>query len=230
MDLHADLLGHLAVQALLQRLAGLDEAGQRAVHARHEVRRPRQQQLGAASRAAPDQGHHRRAQRGPGAVPAGRAAADAFAPHGFGGRAADPAVAVGAVPLDQLRGPSGESEQVPGRPRRSGLAGGRRRQRRGLGLLRQGHQRRAQRHLAPAGRRGRQAQRPAILAGQPSQVMAGVGPRLQVVQRTAMQHQRVAGRRHQPPSHEDEGPALGVRALGGVDGGMEAGAPVQDRG
>ena len=43
--LHADFLGDFAREALLERLAGLDEAGERAVHAGRKVRAARQQNL-----------------------------------------------------------------------------------------------------------------------------------------------------------------------------------------
>src|SRR3954469_21565058 len=44
-DAHADFLLHLAREALLERLARLDEAGERAVHAGRKVRAAPEQQL-----------------------------------------------------------------------------------------------------------------------------------------------------------------------------------------
>src|SRR4029079_1939612 len=42
---YADLLAHLAREALLERLAGLDETGERAVHAARKVRAAPEEEL-----------------------------------------------------------------------------------------------------------------------------------------------------------------------------------------
>src|SRR5437867_10841015 len=83
-DLHPDFLGDFARQALLEGLAGLDEAGQRAIHAGREMRAAREEQLAAAVH----QRHHRRRHSRIRSQLAG--GADAYAPValGLGRRAA----------------------------------------------------------------------------------------------------------------------------------------------
>src|SRR5689334_40305 len=56
VHLDADFLAHLAVDAILDGLARLDEARERAVHRAREARRAREQDLAAADH----QRHHRR--------------------------------------------------------------------------------------------------------------------------------------------------------------------------
>ena len=100
VDLDADLLLELAGDALLERLAGLDEARQHAVHPAGKALRARQQDLVAAGHAH----DHRRREARERSVPADGAASRALAGRVLGGRAAAAAVDVRAIPLDELRG------------------------------------------------------------------------------------------------------------------------------
>jgi hypothetical protein len=59
-DAHADLLEHLAMHALFGALARIDEASERAVHARREVARAREQHLGASLHAHDHRGREPR--------------------------------------------------------------------------------------------------------------------------------------------------------------------------
>ena len=103
-QLHAHLLADLAVRGALHRLPRFDEAGDAAVHRHREGSAPRQQGLAVAL----DQGDHRRRQSRKGQQTARRAASGPLAGDGLGGRGATTAVAMGAVPLDQLYGAAGE--------------------------------------------------------------------------------------------------------------------------
>src|SRR5690606_867744 len=103
---HADLLGHLALQALLERLAGLDEAGERAVHPGREVRAAREEELALPLDERHDGGRHSRI----GGEPACRADAAALLPPRLGAGAAAAAELVRAVPVDELQGAPGERE------------------------------------------------------------------------------------------------------------------------
>ena len=191
LHLHAHFFGHLAVQALLQRLAGLDEAGQRAVDARHVVRRAREQhfisvgphahcvrcpprglgRLGAARRRpAPHQRHDRRAQARVGGVAAGGALAGTLVALQLGGRAAGAAEAVGAVPLQHLRGAAGHTHQ----------------------RLAEGHHRGAQRHALEARRRLVQREGPAIDAIELAEVVACRLQRLEQRPRARPEHGALA--------------------------------------
>ena len=107
-DLDADLLLEFARHALLERLAGLDEAREHAVEAAREALCARQQDL-VASRDAHDDGRRQARERG---VAADRAAARALARRVLGRRAAAPAVEVRAIPLDELRGAAGQRPEV----------------------------------------------------------------------------------------------------------------------
>src|SRR5215213_5858680 len=57
---HADFFVNLAREALLERLAGLDEAGERAVHAGRKVRTAREQQLVFSLISPMNERHHGR--------------------------------------------------------------------------------------------------------------------------------------------------------------------------
>src|SRR5678809_580661 len=55
---HADFLVHLAREALLERLAGLDKAGERAVHAGGKVRAASEEQLVSPLISPMNERHH----------------------------------------------------------------------------------------------------------------------------------------------------------------------------
>src|SRR5688572_33038579 len=93
-DAHADLLGDFARHALLERLAGLDEAGERAEHAGRKVRAARQQQLISPM----NERHDRRCHARVGRQLASWADARALVAFRLGGRAAAAAELVVAVP------------------------------------------------------------------------------------------------------------------------------------
>src|SRR5687767_12064660 len=84
LDAHADFLGNLAREALLERLAGLDEAGERAVHPGGEVRTTRQEYLVLFANQSHDSGRDPRIGR----EFAGGAHAHALVALGLGRRAA----------------------------------------------------------------------------------------------------------------------------------------------
>src|SRR5688500_15476637 len=107
-NLHADFLGDFAREALLERLAGLDEAGERAEHARRKVRAARQQKLFSPMNERHHGGRHARVGR----KLAGGADAHALLAFGERRRAAAAAKLVVAVPLQELQRPSGEREMV----------------------------------------------------------------------------------------------------------------------
>src|SRR5882672_2001034 len=102
----ADFLVHLAREALLERLARLDEAGERAVHPGWKVRAPRQEELFLPL----DQGHDRRRHPWVGRELAGRADPHTLVASGYGRRAATPAELVRAVPGDELQRPARQRE------------------------------------------------------------------------------------------------------------------------
>src|SRR5688572_19018285 len=104
--LHADFLGDFARQALLERLAGLDEAGERAEHPGREMRAARQEDLFFL----PYERHHCRRQAGIGGELARRADAHALLALCLRRRAAAPAELVAAVPVDELQRAAGERE------------------------------------------------------------------------------------------------------------------------
>ena len=199
LHLQAHFLGHLALDAVLQRFAGLDEAGEGAEHAGHEMRRASQQQLGLPPVAPPHQRHHGRAQARIGAVPAGRAAACALARLQLGGRAAHAAMAVGAVPLQHLRGAARHARQG----------------RRHL------HHGRAQRHGPPLGGRLREPQCPAIQPVEPAEVVASLRPLRPAFGRRRRHRQVFLQRQQQLALNEAEMPAQRGGRLQGVDGGFE---------
>src|SRR5437870_7275565 len=103
---HADFLVHLAREALLERLAGLDEPGERAVHAGRKVRASGQQKLFFPM----NERHDRRRHSGIGRELAGRADAHPLVGFRLRRRAAAPAELVRAVPGDELQRPAGERE------------------------------------------------------------------------------------------------------------------------
>src|SRR5262245_12834516 len=105
-NLDADFLGHLPGEALLERLARLDEAGERAVHAGREVRAARKQDLAAAA----NERHDRRGHPGIGRKLADRTDAHALLAVRLGATAAAAAELVVAVPVDELKRPAGEGE------------------------------------------------------------------------------------------------------------------------
>ena len=103
-----DLLAQLAVDRLLDRLAGLDEARQHAVHAAREALPVGEQDL-VAARHAHDRG--RRDAR-EGEQVAGRAALRALAGRALGGSPAATAEPVRPVPFDDLKRAAGEGEEL----------------------------------------------------------------------------------------------------------------------
>src|SRR5205809_374160 len=100
---HTDFLVHLACEALLERLAGLDEAGERAVHAGREVRAAREEQLVSALISPMDKRHDRRRHPRIGRKLAGRADAYSLVRLRLRRRAAAAAILVRAVPGDELQ-------------------------------------------------------------------------------------------------------------------------------
>ena len=161
---HAHFLGHLAVHAVFQRFAGLDEAGQRAEHARRVVRRSRQQQL-AAARA--HQHHHRRAQPRVGAVAAGRTLARS---------ARAPAASVGVPQTPQKRCARSHSSTCAARLASAHQRGGKL------------HHRRAQRRA----RASRRAPGAACSAQQSMVVQCGPGSGVRACGQRARRGQRLA--------------------------------------
>src|SRR3954467_12870683 len=103
-NLHAAFLGAFAREALLERLAGLDEARQRAVHAGRKVRAARQQQLVFPA----DEGHDGGRYPWIGGHLASRAHADPLLALCLCRRATAAAELVAAVPVDELQRPAGE--------------------------------------------------------------------------------------------------------------------------
>ena len=94
------------MNAVLDRLARLDESGQRAVHRPGEAIGPRQQQVEAAR----DQNHHRRRNARIGDVAASRTLLRALTGLVAHRRAAAAAEAVAAVPLGDLERPARQRE------------------------------------------------------------------------------------------------------------------------
>src|SRR5438874_7643969 len=106
-DAHADFLLHLAREALLERLARLDEAGERAVHAGRKVRAARQQQLVLALISPMNERHHGGREARIGGELARRADARPLLLFRLRARAAAAAKLVRAVPGDQLQRAAG---------------------------------------------------------------------------------------------------------------------------
>src|SRR5438309_9262907 len=98
VDVDADFLLHLAPDAVLDRFARFDEAGERAVASRRKSMRARKQQLASAG----DERHHRGRHARICNVTAYRTFLRAFARLVSRGCAAATAVAVRTVPLHDL--------------------------------------------------------------------------------------------------------------------------------
>src|SRR3954468_21420822 len=95
---HADFFADFALDTLLERLAGLDEAGERAVHARGKVRAAPEEKLILPAH----EHHHRRRHSRVRRELARRTAAYPLLSLCHRRRAAAPAELVRAIPIDKL--------------------------------------------------------------------------------------------------------------------------------
>src|SRR3954469_7801818 len=107
---HADFLVHFAREALLERLARLDEAGERAVHARRKVRAAAEQELVLSPISPMNKRHHRRSESRIGGQLALRAHPGALFSLELGLRTAAAAKLVRAIPGDELQCAASERE------------------------------------------------------------------------------------------------------------------------
>src|ERR1041384_8704309 len=98
LNLDTDFLAHFAMDAILDRFAGFDESGERAVDGLWEALRAREQKLPAAR----DQHHHRRRDARPDDMSACRTFLGPLAFSIACRRAAAPAEVMAAVPFDDL--------------------------------------------------------------------------------------------------------------------------------
>src|SRR5438552_14010736 len=107
VDVDADFLPDFAPNAILDRFAGLDETGERAVTSRRKSMRARQQELVVAR----DERHHRGRHARIRDVTAHRAFLRALALFFVRWRTAASAVAVCAIPFDDLEGAGADGKQ-----------------------------------------------------------------------------------------------------------------------
>src|SRR5207245_8144801 len=96
--LDADFLAHFAANAILDRLAGLDESRERAEHGGRKAVRAREQDFGSARH----ENHHRGRHTRIGDKPAGRAFLRALARLVARRGAAASTETMGSVPVDDL--------------------------------------------------------------------------------------------------------------------------------
>ncbi len=107
-QLDADLFAHLAMHRLLERLPRLDEPGEAAVHRHREQASASEEGLGAVGAIALDEHDDRGCEPGKRAEAAMRAASRALVRREAGLVATATAIAMRAIPLDELHRTAGD--------------------------------------------------------------------------------------------------------------------------